>query len=156
MQMLGAKFILAILPVILVFIGILLLKRSGSEMAIFGWLIAAFFAVVFFHTSIEVVIGASIFGILKALGITIAVVFTMLMIFLMKETGALNTISDGITGTFFAAPQGPCIAEAVRRHRVGTWSRPRIQEHARRFSAEAFRSALRDHVAEVLTAGSGR
>ncbi len=89
-------FIMAILPLIVVFVGIIWLKKSGAAMAVVGWLLAVILAVGYFSTSIEVAIGASIYGIIKALGITIAVVFTMYLIFLMKEVGALDTISDAI------------------------------------------------------------
>jgi len=89
-------FIMAILPLIVVFIGIIWLKKSGAVMAVVGWLLAVVLAVGYFSTSLEVAIGASIYGIIKALGITIAVVFTMYLIFLMKEVGALDIISEAI------------------------------------------------------------
>ncbi len=89
-------FIMAILPLIVVFIGIIWLKKSGAVMAVVGWLLAVVLAVGYFSTSLEVAIGASIYGIIKALGISIAVVFTMYLIFLMKEVGALDIISEAI------------------------------------------------------------
>lgn len=90
------KFVLALLPLIAVFIGILRFKRSGAEMAVAGLALCGALAVAVFKTPPIVVGGAIIYGILKGLGITIAVVFTMFMIFLMKEVGALAIISDAI------------------------------------------------------------
>ena len=87
---------LALLPLIVVFIGIIVFRLSGAKMAVIGWALAALEAATYFRTSVDIVLGASIYGIIKALGITIAVVFTMLMIFTMKEVGALSVISDGI------------------------------------------------------------
>jgi len=55
-------FIMAILPLIVVFIGIIWLKKSGAVMAVVGWLLAVVLAVAYFSTSIEVAIGASIQG----------------------------------------------------------------------------------------------
>ncbi len=87
---------LALLPLIVVFVGIIVFRLSGAVMAIIGWALAALEAATYFRTSLDIVLGASIYGIIKAFGITIAVLFTMLMIFTMKEVGALSVISDGI------------------------------------------------------------
>ncbi len=92
----GLKFFLALFPLISIFVGIAFLKRDGMSMSVIGWLIAAVLAAGFFHTPGDVIAGATVIGILKAFGISIAVLFTMLMIFIMKEVGALDTISDVI------------------------------------------------------------
>ncbi len=89
-------WLLAILPMIVVLIGILYFKQSGSTMAIVGWLVTVGLAVSIFKTDIGIALGATAYGLLKSFGITIAVVATMLMIFLMKEIGALDTISEAI------------------------------------------------------------
>ena len=88
--------LLALLPLIVVFVGIIVFRISGAKMALIGWGLAALEAGTYFMTSWDIVFGATIYGILKAFGITIAVIFTMLMIFTMKEVGALSIISDGI------------------------------------------------------------
>jgi lactate permease len=49
-----------------------------------------------FGAPVEVVLGASVYGFLKSFGISISVAATMLMIFLMKEAGALQTVSKVI------------------------------------------------------------
>jgi len=85
-------FIFAISPILVVLIGMLVFSRSGVFMAVTGWLFAGAVAWLYFKTPLPVVIGASVYGIVKALGITLAVAFTMLMIFIMKETGALTEI----------------------------------------------------------------
>lgn len=83
-------------PLLIVLIGIIYLKQSGAKMAIVGLLVSVLLACTYFHTSLEVAIGATVFGIIKALGISVAVIFTMLMIYVMKESGALATIADAI------------------------------------------------------------
>ena len=89
-------WLLAILPMIVVLIGILYFKQSGARMAVVGWLVTLALACTVFKTDLIVAGGATIYGLLKSFGITIAVVATMLMIFLMKEIGALDTISEAI------------------------------------------------------------
>ncbi len=88
--------ILAVLPLIVVFFGIVFLRRSGAEMAVVGLVLVLIIAKFYFDTPLEVGIAASIYGLLKSLGITLAVVWTMFMIFLMREVGALDTISSSI------------------------------------------------------------
>jgi lactate permease len=85
-------FLMAVLPILIVLCGMLFLSRSGVFMSVVGWLLAGAVAVFYFKTPLSVVWGASIYGIVKAFAITFAVAFTMLMIFLMKESGALNEI----------------------------------------------------------------
>ncbi len=88
----------AIFPLLIVLIGMIFFHRSGTFVSVVGWILAMFMAVYYFHTPWDVVLGASLMGIVKALGITLAVAFTMFLIFLMKETGDLKRIIDYIKG----------------------------------------------------------
>ncbi len=92
------EFLIAILPILVVLIGMVFFHRSGTFVSIIGWILTAIVAVYYFKTPWNVVWGASLVGIVKALGITLAVTFTMLLIFIMKETGALKTIIDYVKG----------------------------------------------------------
>jgi len=85
-------FFMALFPILIVLLGMLIFSRSGVFMSVVGWLAAAVVAATYFKTPWEVVFGASIYGIIKAFAITFAVAFTMLMIFIMKESGALDEI----------------------------------------------------------------
>ena len=85
-------FLMALFPILVVLLGMLLFSRSGFFMSVVGWIVTAIVAATYFKTPWKVVIGASIYGIIKALAITLAVAFTMLMIFIMKESGALDEI----------------------------------------------------------------
>ncbi|MGC8791211.1 MAG: L-lactate permease, partial [Desulfurella sp.] len=91
-------FLFAILPILLVLAGMLVFNRSGTFVSVAGWLLCFAIAVYYFNTPFSVVWGATIMGIVKALGISLAVTFTMFLIFLMNETKALSKIIDYIKG----------------------------------------------------------
>ncbi|MGC8822704.1 MAG: L-lactate permease, partial [Desulfurella sp.] len=78
--------------------GMLVFNRSGTFVSVAGWLLCFAIAVYYFNTPFSVVWGATIMGIVKALGISLAVTFTMFLIFLMNETKALSKIIDYIKG----------------------------------------------------------
>ncbi len=89
-----ASFILALLPLVIILIGITCFKQSSLKMGIIGWILAGALAVLYFRTNAMVVLMGSIYGFLKGLGVSLAVVATMYMIFIMKETGAVKSVSD--------------------------------------------------------------
>ena len=93
---LNLKFVLAILALIVVFVGIVEFRQSGARMAVVGLAVALVLAVGYFNTNPTVAAGAAIYGIFKSFGITISVLATMLMIFLMREVGALQKISAAV------------------------------------------------------------
>ena len=90
---LNLNFVLAILALIIVFVGIVHFRQSGSTMAIVSLAVVSLLAVGFFHTAPVVAVGAATYGIFRSFGVTISILATMLMIFLMREVGALQTIS---------------------------------------------------------------
>ncbi len=90
------QFFLVIFPLLAVFVGILVFKRNAAEMAVVGLIICFAVAVLVFETEPFVAMAASIYGFFESFGISIAIVFTMLLIFLMREVGALKTISEAI------------------------------------------------------------
>ncbi len=89
-------FPLALLPLLVILTGIALFKQSGLRMAVIGLIGVITLAVSYFKTSLFVALAGAAYGFLKALGISLAVIFTMYMIFLMKEVGALDVISRWI------------------------------------------------------------
>jgi len=91
-------FFVAVLPILIVLIGMLVFNRSGTFVSILGWLFCIVVAVYYFKTPFSVAMGATLMGIIKALGISLAVIFTMFLIFLMNETKALSKIIDYIKG----------------------------------------------------------
>lgn len=93
---LNLNFVLAILALIIVFVGIVHFRQSGATMAIVSLAIVSLLAVGFFHTAPVVAVGAATYGIFRSFGVTISILATMLMIFLMREVGALQTISAAV------------------------------------------------------------
>ncbi|MEN2994168.1 MAG: L-lactate permease [Thermodesulfovibrio sp.] len=91
-------FFLSIFPILVVLIGMLVFYRSGTFVSVVGWILSMIVAVYYFKTPWNVVIGATLTGIVKAFGISLAVIFTMFLIFLMRETGALKKIIEYVKG----------------------------------------------------------
>jgi lactate permease len=90
------KFALALFPLILVVVGMVVFRLGGATMAVIGWLVAIVLAVAAFKTDLMVALLGSVEGLLKSLGIGVAVIFTMYLIFLMKEEGLLSTVSSSL------------------------------------------------------------
>jgi lactate permease len=88
--------ILSILPLVVVFLGIVWLKKSGTIMVLVALALTAFLCWAYFKTDPVIIIGGIIYGIVKSFGISVAVVFAMFMVFLMQITGSLNRISDAV------------------------------------------------------------
>lgn len=95
-QSVSWRFMLAFFPLVVILSGVALLRQSGLTMAFVGLVIVVVLAVFQFGTPLEVALGASAYGFVKGFGISVSVAATMLMIFLMRETGALKTVSKVI------------------------------------------------------------
>lgn len=91
-----AGLIISLLPLIVVFLGIVLFKKSGSVMVIVALVLTAFLAWWYFHTDLDIILRGIIMGILKSFGISIAIVFAMFLVFLMQNVGALKRISEAV------------------------------------------------------------
>jgi lactate permease len=89
----SSRFLLALFPLIVILVGVAFLRQSGSTMALVGLLLSIVLAVLEFGTPVEVAFGASVYGFAKSFGISLSVAATMLMIFLMREAGVLQTVS---------------------------------------------------------------
>jgi len=86
-------FFLAILPIILIFIGLVVLKQSGTLMGILGWVLTVIVAVLFFQTSLSIALSASWAGVLSSFGISLMVLITILQVTMMDVTGAITRIT---------------------------------------------------------------
>ncbi len=87
------QFILAILPILMIFIGLVFFKQSGTLMGILGWILTVIIAVIFFQTSVPVALAASWYGVLSSFGISLMVLFTILQVTMMDLTGAIASIT---------------------------------------------------------------
>jgi len=97
--------IVAITPIIIIFLGLVVFKKGGTTMGVLGWLLCCFLSVFYFKTPIDIVLGASYYGILKSLGITLIVSFSILQIIFMEKTGALKRIISEIKRYDFEKPE---------------------------------------------------
>jgi|SRR5271157_3555280 len=96
-------FILAILPILVIFAGLVFFKKSGTFMGIVGWIVCLIIALAFFWgtpslDALNVAIRASIYGIIASFSITLMVLFTILQVTMMDATGAIKTITEAIKG----------------------------------------------------------
>jgi lactate permease len=87
------QFILAVLPILLIFVGLVFLKQSGTLMGVLGWLLTIVLAIVFFQTSPAIALYASWAGVLSSFGISLMVLFTILQVTMMDMTGAIARIT---------------------------------------------------------------
>nr|WP_321352705.1 L-lactate permease [uncultured Methanoregula sp.] len=87
------QFFLAILPILVIFIGLVALRWSGTLMGVFGWLLSVVVAILFFQTSPEIALYASWAGVLSSFGISLMVFFTILQVTMMDVTGAIGRIT---------------------------------------------------------------
>ncbi len=87
------QFILAILPILLIFIGLVFLKQSGTLMGVVGWLLTVILAILFFETPPAIALYASWSGVLSSFGISLMVLFTILQVTMMDVTGAIARIT---------------------------------------------------------------
>jgi L-lactate permease len=89
-------FLLAILPILVVFVGLVFFKKGGTFMGVVGWLLTLAIAVLFFKTSLDIALYASFAGVLASLGISLMVLFTILQVTMMDVTGAIKSITEFI------------------------------------------------------------
>ena len=89
-------FILAILPILVIFIGLVFFRKSGTLMALVGWALTVVIAVSFFNTSLEIALYASLDGIIASFGISLMVLFTILQVTMMDIGGAIRSITEYI------------------------------------------------------------
>lgn len=86
-------FILAVIPITVIFVGLVFLRMSGTLMSLLGWIITGIIAVVFFNTAPEIMLHASWNGVLASFGISLMVLFTILQVTMMDLTGSITAIS---------------------------------------------------------------
>jgi lactate permease len=90
---LALQFFLAVFPILVIFIGLVILRQSGTLMGVLGWIIAVIFAILFFQTPPAIALYASWAGILSSFGISLMVFFTILQVTMMDVTGAITRIT---------------------------------------------------------------
>lgn len=69
-----------------------------------------------------------------------------------RAGGALDTVIDGVTGTFFDEQTPECLAEVLRKFNYKTFNREKIIQNAQKFSNESFQRSLRIVVKKAIAA----
>ncbi len=67
----------------------------------------------------------------------------------LGKGGALDVIEDGVSGLLVPKQTVEAFAAAITRWRTIDWDRPRIREHARRFSESEFRRQMMNAVEDA-------
>jgi glycosyltransferase involved in cell wall biosynthesis len=63
--------------------------------------------------------------------------------------GALHTVKDGVSGTFFEEQTVPALVSALREFDPAAYDPAAIREHAMQWDRHKFRAAMRRHVIEL-------
>jgi lactate permease len=86
------SIILAITPVIIVFL-LLAIRHTAADIAgLIGWVITVLIAWLYFKTSLIIILAASLTGIIASLPIALVVATSILQVTIMQETGAIARI----------------------------------------------------------------
>jgi glycosyltransferase involved in cell wall biosynthesis len=68
----------------------------------------------------------------------------------LRSGGFLDTVVDGLTGTFFDAPVIDHVARAMKMATKQTWDEDELQAHAEKFSEASFKRRIRQVIAEEV------
>ena len=90
------RFPLAAYPILVILIGIAFLRQGGLKMAIIGYALTTVLVILQFDTTIQMAFENTIVGVFKSFGLAITTAATMLMVYLMDETGALKVVANVI------------------------------------------------------------
>ena len=86
------SIILALLPILAVLILLIWRKMAADKAGLIGWVVTALVAVFFFATPLDVLLKSSLAGVVASFPITLMVAASLLQVFIMTETGALDRI----------------------------------------------------------------
>jgi lactate permease len=84
--------LLALLPILVVLVLLVWRKMAADLAGLFGWIVTALVAVLYFHTPLIIAFKASLSGIVASFPITLMVAASLLQVIIMVETGALARI----------------------------------------------------------------
>ena len=68
----------------------------------------------------------------------------------LRWGGFLDTVIEGVTGTFFDEPQAELIAAALDRHEAQTFDPHAVSEHVEKFTEQWYAESLYDAVDELF------
>ena len=68
----------------------------------------------------------------------------------LRSGGFLDTVVDGLTGTFFDEPVVDHVAQAMKIAAEQTWDEDELRAHAEKFSKNSFKRRIRQVIAEEV------
>lgn len=86
------SLLLTLLPIAVILCMLIVWKKPADISGIAGWLVISVVAVLFFRTSIEVVLRSTIAGFVKSFAVSLIVATSLLQMAYMEKTGALKRI----------------------------------------------------------------
>ncbi|MGI6630850.1 MAG: L-lactate permease [Bacillota bacterium] len=90
------KIIVVLIPIVLIATLMIWKQYPTHKCAVIGYVLLSLFAMIFFNTSLEVVIKSSIYGLVYSFPITLMVAFSVLQITHMDLTGCVKRIATFI------------------------------------------------------------
>jgi lactate permease len=85
-------FLLAIAPVIVIFVVLVVFRQPADITGLIGWVFTALLAWLLFRTGLSVILRASLSGIVASLPVSLVVATSIFQMTLMQKTGALDRL----------------------------------------------------------------
>jgi lactate permease len=86
------SFLLTILPIAVILLMLIVLRKPADISGIAGWIAIALVAFFFFNTSLEVILRSTGAGLIRSLSVSMIVATSLLQMAYMEKTGALKRI----------------------------------------------------------------
>ncbi len=86
------QLLLTLLPIVVIVCMLVIFKKSADVSGIAGWLCVSAVAILFFNTSLEVVLKSTASGILRSFPVSLIVFTSLFMMAYMEKSGALKRI----------------------------------------------------------------
>ena len=86
------SILLTLLPIALILCMLIIWKKPADISGIVGWLVVSAIAVLFFKTSIEVILRSTVGGFIKSFPVSLIVATSLFQMAYMEKTGALKRI----------------------------------------------------------------
>ncbi|NLD49934.1 MAG: L-lactate permease [Clostridiaceae bacterium] len=86
------SLLLTLLPIVVILCMLIVWKKPADISGIVGWIIISAVAVLFFKTSLEVVLRSTLAGLIKSFAVSLIVLTSLFQMAFMEKTGALKRV----------------------------------------------------------------
>lgn len=87
-----SSLFLTLTPIVVIIAMLVIWKKSADVSGIVGWIVVSLIAVLFFQTSLEVILRSTITGVVRSFTVSLVVAASLLQMAYMEKTGALKRI----------------------------------------------------------------